>query len=792
MADTLQHGVNQHLSEPTLSPKPGLAMPLSRPLLRITLIGQMTVRTDDDVSVLPTGRKTRALLAILALSAPRPVLRGKLAEMLWSKRPEEQARASLRQELHRLQEALTPVARHVLVISRDQVMMRQDGVQVDVELLLRASAEDPSALALLGGELLEDLDRLDPVFNAWLATERERLGDRARRLGETLLQRETDPHAVIPAAQRLLGIDRTHEGAWRALMNAYAALGERGMAIQAYERCRAALGDQLDASPSGATEQLLDEIKSGLSRPSPANGRHEPVTREASPPDGSLPVLPVGKPPHREPEFRDPDRPSIGTGNDIGGPAPIGNSLTADFRRYPPSFNPPQTAPAGSRGGARSSLPGGGTAESAPKVAEVIALEARHVASGRRQNLSWRAGGGPCVGVLPLTRYGEAISASAPELAIADELTAALVRFRWLAVMSPAALGRLPRPSQDGGAAYAREGLDYVVDGTVQRSGQTIRVSIHLLSLAAAPHVVWSRRFDGLGSDVLELQDRVAAETAAQLDSQLHVLEGQAVDQADVGGAADGESRYATLLLAMRLMGRLDVASFTRAGEWLRRAVAGPPVAVPHAWTALWHVLSCDQAWAEDAAAARDAARQHADRAVALDPSDARVLTIAGHVRARAEGRLRDAMALHDRALHLNPDLAMAWEFSALTLAYLGRQQEAERHLQRCQTLDALGEVALFPGVAVLAVAAMRDDAATSVELGRNVTEARPNFRPALGLYLSALGNAGLAREAAQVRMRLRASTPGLSVDGLVAEHPFVRDTDRRRFENGLRAAGLD
>ena len=81
------------------------ALIADKPVVRLRLIGQMEAWTLTAESILPTGRKTRALLAILALSAPRPVLRGRLAEMLWSRRPEEQARASLRQEIHRLLDA---------------------------------------------------------------------------------------------------------------------------------------------------------------------------------------------------------------------------------------------------------------------------------------------------------------------------------------------------------------------------------------------------------------------------------------------------------------------------------------------------------------------------------------------------------------------------------------------------------------------------------------------------------------------------------------------------------------
>src|SRR5579859_3140835 len=92
-------------------------------------------------SVLPAGRKTRALLAILALSSPRAALRGRLAELLWSRRPEEQARASLRQEIHRLLETLNPIGGQILAVTRDHLALRPGTVWVDIEEVLRATPQ---------------------------------------------------------------------------------------------------------------------------------------------------------------------------------------------------------------------------------------------------------------------------------------------------------------------------------------------------------------------------------------------------------------------------------------------------------------------------------------------------------------------------------------------------------------------------------------------------------------------------------------------------------------------------
>ncbi|HKM61640.1 MAG TPA: BTAD domain-containing putative transcriptional regulator [Acidisphaera sp.] len=242
--------------------------PADSTVLRLRLIGQMDATTASGESVLPAGRKTRALLAVLALTSPRAALRGKLAELLWSRRPEEQARASLRQEIHRLLETLAP-AGEVLSVSRDHLSLRSGAFWADVQEIMRATTAQPASLSLLDGDLLEDLDGVDPNFDAWLTTERERLRDRARRLAEQLLEEQREPATAIPAAQRVLAIDRSHEGAWRALMRAHAARGERGMAIQAYERCRAVLADLLDAAPSVETQRLLAEIRGPASRPAP-------------------------------------------------------------------------------------------------------------------------------------------------------------------------------------------------------------------------------------------------------------------------------------------------------------------------------------------------------------------------------------------------------------------------------------------------------------------------------------------------------------------------------------------
>ena len=231
---------------------------------------------------------------MVALSAPRPVLRGRLAELLWSRRPEEQARASLRQEIHRLLEALSFANSEILIVTRDHLSLRPGTVWIDVEEVMRATIAEPASLSLLDGDLLEDLDGIDPTFDAWLTTERERLRDRARTVAEALLREQVEPETTIPAAQRLLSIDRAHEGAWRALMRAHADRGERGMGhpgLRPLPRgaggsagCRPVAGD---AEAAGRNPRPVGQPPAGAAGRPPgptgaAGGRQ--VTRRPRPP----------------------------------------------------------------------------------------------------------------------------------------------------------------------------------------------------------------------------------------------------------------------------------------------------------------------------------------------------------------------------------------------------------------------------------------------------------------------------------------------------------------------------
>jgi len=669
----------------------GTTAPISA---RLRLTGQMRAWSVSGDNILPTGRKTRALLAAIALSAPRPALRGRLAELLWSRRPEEQARSSLRQEIQLLLRALSPSKTEILRVTRDHLSLVPGAMWVDVEAIMRPATSKPVALSLLDGELLEDLDGTDPAFDMWLTAERERLRDRARGMAETLLREQTEPASVIPAAQRLLQIDRAHEEAWRALMRAHAAQGERGMAVQAYDRCRAVLADLLDAAPSPETQSLLNEIRGPSSK-------------------------------------RLPSRPP----------------------------RPAEVAPRATPERGEAAKPGG------------------HACRG-----------GPHVGVLPLRGVGlpDDIAWLGPSLA--NEITTALSRFRWLSVISSGSLARFARVNHDMAAIQRGRDIDLLLDGAVQRSRDKLRITLRLLDLREDNQVVWARRFDRPSDDLLSVQEEIAGEVAAQIEPIILLTEAKRI----AANATAETSAYALILRSVLLITRLDRDGFMRAGEQLARAgELEPDQSAARAWYATWHALLISQNWAADPIAAGTRAVELANRAIILDPYSAGAFTVAGHVRAFINRSPHEAATLHDRALELNPNLAAAWALSAITHVLLGDAAEAERRYQRYKSLSPLDPYSfMFDGLFAMFHLVKRDYATTAA-FGRAVTQLNASYSAGYKPYLSALGHLGDKNEAATVLRRLRSIEPGISVARCLSAFPLEVQVDRDHFAEGLRLAGM-
>ena len=148
-------------------------------------------------------------------------------------------------------------------------------------------------------------------------------------------------------------------------------------------------------------------------------------------------------------------------------------------------------------------------------------------------------------------------------------------------------------------------------------------------------------------------------------------------------------------------------------------------------------------------------------------------------------------MVLHERALTLNPNLALAWGLSALSYAYAGQLDEAQSRVQRAKRLSPLDPHAYLVETAIATIALLQHDHPTAISAGRELSQMHPGWADGCKPYLAALGHAGLETEAMQLHERLQAIRPGVSISALTQSQPFQRAQDWAVFTEGLRRAGL-
>ncbi len=206
-------------------------------------------------------RKTVGALAYLALEGATS--RTTLAGLFWPESPESTARGNLRQMLRRLRDGASAD-----LITGDDPLALRAGVIVDaVQLELESFEGHDAAVVGFEGELLSGYDYEDCAdFTDWLLSEREHLSGLRREAYARLIdatENAGDHRAALAHAERLLEIEPISEFVHRRVMRLHYLLGDRGAALQAFERCQMILERELSVTPMPETLALAQQIEGG-------------------------------------------------------------------------------------------------------------------------------------------------------------------------------------------------------------------------------------------------------------------------------------------------------------------------------------------------------------------------------------------------------------------------------------------------------------------------------------------------------------------------------------------------
>jgi TolB-like protein len=359
-----------------------------------------------------------------------------------------------------------------------------------------------------------------------------------------------------------------------------------------------------------------------------------------------------------------------------------------------------------------------------------------------------------------------------------EEIITALSRIRWLFVIARNSSLTYKGQAADVKRVGRELGVRYVLEGSVRKAGNRVRIAGQLIEAETGAHL-WADRFDGSLEDVFDLQDKVASSVAGVIEPALQAAE-----------TARSASRRTSDLSAYDLYLRADALYST---YHMRQALALLEEAIardPHYGPALGLAAQCCQHLATNFNASdRDAIRpmgiDFGRRAVEVAGDDPGVLADAAMALAVLGEDLDAMITLVDRALAFNPNCARGWHISGFLRLWAGQTDLAIEHGELALRLSPrarAGEEAFLIGTALF--------------FGRNFEEAVPKLWVAIETmqafpnpyrYLAACyAHMGLFDEARGMIARLRAIMPEVMVN---LPLPYRNPQHRELFLSGLRLA---
>ena len=390
------------------------------------------------------------------------------------------------------------------------------------------------------------------------------------------------------------------------------------------------------------------------------------------------------------------------------------------------------------------------------------------------------------IAVLPFRSLGAPLEGDV-SLGMAEEISAALARFRMPRLIATGSFWDGSGPAADALERCRTFNLDYVIAGTIQAAGERVRVTVTLLDVAMSFEVIWASRFEGSTRDLFTLQDTIASRTVAQVDPELmqrHQFRGEAARTANAAA-------HQLVLTAIQGIYRPDKTRFLAAKPLLEQATAlDENYSEAYAWLAYWHIMAIGQGWSDDPDQAAAAAGSVAERAVLLDPLDARAVTIAGHVKAYMMHDLETALVLHQRAIFLNPNLPIAHTLNSWAHIYNGDHTTALSEATIGIELSPSDPHVFFAEHAAMTALMFLGELDRADALASSVLERKPGHASALKGRLCILGHLNRLDEASQCLTKLGAIEPTPTVSRIVARPP-LRTQDLDFYAEGLRRAGV-
>jgi len=328
----------------------------------------------------------------------------------------------------------------------------------------------------------------------------------------------------------------------------------------------------------------------------------------------------------------------------------------------------------------------------------------------------------------------------------------------------------------------------YVLEGSVQRGGNRLRVNVQLIDAETGNHL-WAERFDKLVADFFDMQDEIAAHVARQLDTALIAAEARRAARSPLPDSTDLYFQG----MAWSNKG-ITPNHLLQAGGFFERALALDPNNVEALIGTAGVEITLAGAYTTDDRAARLAAASAAlTKALSLAPGHALAHLFLGRLLIFSN-QGRQAIAECERALALDRNLAAAHATIGLAKLFIGRSEETEAHVREALRLSPRDTFA-FSWIATVGVAELYlGDDEEAVAWLRRAIEINRNLPNAHFYLAAALANLGQLKESQAAVVAGLAINPTYTINGFrtgsSSDNPKFL-AQRERIYKGMQMAGV-
>ena len=401
-------------------------------------------------------------------------------------------------------------------------------------------------------------------------------------------------------------------------------------------------------------------------------------------------------------------------------------------------------------------------------------------------NIELELPGKPSIAVLPFVNMSGDPDQEYFSDGISEDLITALSKFRWFFVTARNSTFTYKGKSVDVKAVAKSLGVRYVLEGSVRKVGNRLRITAQLID-APSGHHVWAERYDRDLNDIFAVQDEITERIVTSVGSEFLSAEMQRAQRKDLRSL----DAWDYVMRAAFHHSRYIKEAVGEAQRLLRKAIELDPLnAGGFSLLAFTNLTQVQFGWTESAEESIQEATKAAQRAVAIDDRDALAHTALGLVDLITR-RYDDAIRRLEGAIDLNVNLAYAYGGLGQALALSGEYEKAVVQINKAVRLSPHDPfiVYWFGHLGLAAFADARYEEAC--EWGRKVVRENPQFPGGHRLLAASYGQLGRIDEAAMELKELLRLMPGMISEDLRKQVPFKKASDMERYIEGLLKAGL-